>query len=283
MSWSRTIASCRRRQIRRCASLVRGLQNQVTLTLTARTSPVASLLVLAAALGCSTRMLPGDVQGAAGTGAGAGGIDGMSGSAGASPSGGSTGAAGPGGSSGFSGAGGSGGSSPSGAAVNHRPAAETCSGPGLDGAVVTVDGGSAGDGGANLSCTQDSDCIGCSNGHLGRCEGPFATCVCDQCATDQDCGATGVCACNGQTFGWSHSFRGNVCVASNCRVDADCGPAGFCSPTTDLGCGDFYGVAGFYCHTANDQCSNDSDCATGTCRFSPEAGFWVCAAGRCAG
>ncbi len=47
-------------------------------------------------------------------------------------------------------------------------------------------------------------------------------------------------------------------MPGNCRVDSDCGANGFCSPTaTSDGCGE---VAGYYCHTAADSCTNDSDC-----------------------
>jgi len=195
----------------------------------------------------------------------------------------STGAAGTnGGTAGASGTG-TGGSMASGTAALHRGVPETCAYVAADGAVMSVDAGGPADGGSTSTCTQDSDCASCENGHLGRCEGPFSTCVCDQCVTDQDCGASGVCACDGQTFGFSHTRRGNVCIASNCRVDADCGPRGFCSPTTDISCGAFYGIAGYYCHTPSDQCTNDADCAQGTCRYSPQVGYWVCAVGACAG
>lgn len=233
-------------------------------------SSLALLIVSSIAPACSTRMLSPQGTGTGGSGATAGtsGVAGYPGDEGVAGSG---------------GAAGTGGSSPSTTATDHRVAPVACSGVVTDAAITPGDAGGPSDAGSALSCTQDSDCVGCANGQLGRCEGPFSTCVCDQCMVDGDCGATGVCACDGQTFGWPHTRRGNVCIPSNCRVDADCGPSGFCSPTTDLGCGAFYGVAGYYCHTVNDQCTNDTDCAAGTCRYSPQVGYWVCATGGCAG
>jgi hypothetical protein len=78
-------------------------------------------------------------------------------------------------------------------------------------------------------------------------------------------------------------------VPGNCRVDADCGPGGYCSPTVDSGCGSFYGVQGYYCHTPADECVNDRDCpGYGTpeapyCAYSTTVGHWVCGTGHCAG
>jgi hypothetical protein len=107
-------------------------------------------------------------------------------------------------------------------------------------------------------------------------------CQFDGCMQDADCQA-GPCLCDG---------RGNYCSPGNCKVDADCGAGGFCSASGDAGgyasCG---GTAGFYCHTAKDDCIDNSDCkpATGVnprgpggvgenCVFSPPAGKWTCVA-----
>lgn len=52
------------------------------------------------------------------------------------------------------------------------------------------------------------------------------------------------------------------------------------------GCGSFYGVQGYYCHTPADSCINDSDCDPSTggyCAFAPEIGYWACNHGECAG
>jgi hypothetical protein len=100
---------------------------------------------------------------------------------------------------------------------------------------------------------------------------------------------TWVCSCEGQTFGYAHQSQGNTCISSNCHTDADCGAGFFCSPTVDASCGSFYGVQGFYCHTCQDTCVNDSDCAAGAgspagyCAFDPSVGHWACGYGACAG
>jgi hypothetical protein len=168
----------------------------------------------------------------------------------------------------------------------HRATATACSGALADAGVVTsvFTGASPGpvapDGGA-LSCATDSDCPACANGQLDHC---FATylltlaCVCDQCNTDQDCGSSGVCACN-QT-GWGNLQIGNVCIlAGNCRVDADCGPGGFCSPSP-ANCN----AGGYYCHTAKDTCLDYADCAAPTaCAYSAAAGAWACTTSACGG
>jgi hypothetical protein len=174
--------------------------------------------------------------------------------------------------------------------LSHRLQSTVCDTP--DSSIVTSDATVSQDAGryptnadgGELSCNEDSECPACSNGQMDRCLGPLGgVCTCDLCNTDENCGATGVCSCNGQSFGFSRSNVGNICVPSNCRVDVDCGPGGFCSPTVDFSCGSFYGLAGYYCHTANDQCTNDSDCTQGDCRYSPQTGYWVCATGACAG
>jgi hypothetical protein len=36
------------------------------------------------------------------------------------------------------------------------------------------------------------------------------------------------------------------------------------------------GVAGFYCHTPNDRCMNDSDCPTNDCGYDSAVGYWSC-------
>jgi hypothetical protein len=168
----------------------------------------------------------------------------------------------------------------------HRPTATVCSGQLAEAGVKmsVYDGGSSGplapDGGT-ITCATDSDCPPCTNGQLDHCfshpqllTGP--SCGCDECNGDQDCGSTGVCACN-QT-GWSNIPVGNVCIlAGNCRVDADCGPGGFCSPSP-ANCG----VGGYYCHTAKDTCLDYADCPT-ACAYSLAAGDWACTTSACGG
>jgi hypothetical protein len=110
----------------------------------------------------------------------------------------------------------------------------------------------------------------------------------DQCITDSDCTDGGICSCKGASRGWGGASNGNVCIPGNCRVDSDCGPGGACSPTVDPGCGSFYGVEGYYCHTCADQCLNDADCTSdsgpnGYCAYDPSVGYWACGYGFCAG
>ena len=137
---------------------------------------------------------------------------------------------------------------------------------------------------APKACTLDTDCqtlglsIKCVSG----------TCAVDQCVRDADCGATGVCSCKGQTRGYAGASPGNACVKSNCRVDTDCGAGGWCSPSYD-DCGAFYGVQGYWCHTASDACRNDADCGgdggmgQSWCGYDQVTGAWACKTGGCAG
>src|SRR5579859_2594981 len=82
----------------------------------------------------------------------------------------------------------------------------------------------------------------------------------EPCTSDGDCGSTDVCSCEGMTRGSRVSGPdGNVCIHSNCRADSDCA-TGSCSPTLDADCGPFYGIRGYYCHTCEDTCTNDSEC-----------------------
>jgi hypothetical protein len=235
----------------------------------------------------------GHPGGAAGSGAGAG-----SGGAAGSPGGRSGGGGSAGGDGGLAEVGGGGGSGQQGGAggrsltatpTYHRATATVCS-PALAEAglppasyvyggvrePIPPDGGSS----DYVRCSG-SDCPPCSSGLVDRCDIQLFTCACDQCNVDQNCGVTGVCACNTRTGGVT---PGNVCVPSNCRVDADCGPGGFCSPTGAVGCGRSGRLAGYYCHTPNDQCRDNADCSPDeACAYSPEAGIWICSNGHCAG
>lgn len=254
------------------------------MTLSSMLPRLVLIASLAGVWSCSNRTAQpgaGNTAGTIGTATGVGGTGGAGTMTGPGGTGGAieTGTGGLGGATGGAGISGM----PSGTASNHRAEEVICAGPGTDAAAMPTDAGARQDGGPAQSCTQDSDCVGCAGGWPGRCEGPFSNCVCDECGRDEDCGTSGVCACDGRTFGYSHTRRGNSCVPGNCRVDADCGPAGFCSPTVDISAGSFYGVAGYYCHTPNDQCTNDTDCSQGDCRYAPQVGHWVCASGGAAG
>ena len=127
-------------------------------------------------------------------------------------------------------------------------------------------------------CERHEDC---QDGANGRCviNRDFAMCTYDQCFADADCGDS-VCRC-----GDDQGYGPNVCLnVGNCLVDSDCGDGGYCSPTFGE-CGDYSGVIGFYCHTAEDACIDDADCGGGSnyCAFNPSVGRWMCSDSHCAG
>ncbi len=157
----------------------------------------------------------------------------------------------------------------------HRAAASTCD--------SVRPAGATPDPAWESGCASDADCTEGTNGRCtGGREGWF--CTYDECFEDDECGGTSVCQCEG-------SFRSdaNSCQASNCRTDGDCA-SGFCSPTLGS-CGDFTGTIGWYCHTCEDECVDDADCAGGDagpwgrpyCAFEPTAGRWQCMNTHCAG
>ena len=134
-----------------------------------------------------------------------------------------------------------------------------------------------------------ADCLThdeCTDGTNGRCVGNSHDgyyCTYDNCFSDSDC-SDGVCQCGG---GWRSDH--NVCLPSDCLTDSDCGPGGWCSPSFGT-CGEYSGTVGYFCHTCEDECTNDSDCgSTGDgwgepyCMFSPVVGHWVCSDSQCAG
>jgi hypothetical protein len=145
------------------------------------------------------------------------------------------------------------------APVLHRPVANACPRTGL-----------------TTSACADADASSCTGLEWRTCTGGF--CDYDQCLTDADCGATGLCSCKGETrYGGAQSY-GNVCVPSDCRTDADCCPGQWCSPSDDRG--GFYGVHSYHCHTSQDTCIDDADCASDAarmiCAFDPVTGHWAC-------
>jgi hypothetical protein len=221
-------------------------------------------LVLVAALGCTSNTNH-QTSGGGGSGAapanGGGGVVGGGGVAGA------------------------GGRALTSAPSQHRAVAAVCSTVAADAGLPThgYDGGArdpVNPDGGGISCSASADCPACPNGLTDRCmrsysmsTGTITYCLCDDCNSDQDCGPTGVCNCDG-TLGQTPNI-GNQCIAGNCRVDADCGPVGFCSPTFGSDNGVLF-IEGYYCHTPKDQCRDDSDCPFKHCSYSPEAGTWTC-------
>jgi len=156
--------------------------------------------------------------------------------------------------------------------VNHRPNDAQCGTTPPPG-TCNFGGSSGGPG----MCSSDSQCAdGGLNGRCVEMGGGVAYCGCtyDACLHDSDC--TGeTCACHGSPY---TGQLGNRCVPGNCHVDSDCGAGGYCSPSySPAGCG---GLGGYYCHTAVDQCIDDSDCADAgfltVCAYSTMNSRWEC-------
>lgn len=167
--------------------------------------------------------------------------------------------------------------------VKHRASATTC-----DHVRATNDPGvpATPGGGSPVLCTSHADCTA---GENGRCVGNGHDgwqCTYDSCFSDADCASADgprLCQCEGGV-----RSDNNVCLPGNCRVDADCGDGGYCSPSFGY-CGAYSGVVGYYCHTKDDECVNDSECnptgATpgGYCSFQSTVGHWKCDHTNCVG
>lgn len=163
--------------------------------------------------------------------------------------------------------------------MNHRPTAVACD-------RMRPAGGGPFDPGPfpNPACTQDSDC---TMGENGRCMfgrgGPV--CSYDECFTDAECGMN-VCICDANGAG---AFGANRCGRSGaCQVDADC-PGSWCSPSLGS-CGNYGGIQGYFCRTADDTCLNDSDCkgepnrpGDGYCAYQEATSSWACQYTQCVG
>jgi hypothetical protein len=128
----------------------------------------------------------------------------------------------------------------------------------------------------NPGCKSDAECKEAKNGRCnargGGHEAPVNACEYDRCSSDADCGAHGVCVCEGS---------GNYCVNGDCSTDADC-PGATCSP--QYGCRG--GIGAYYCHTQDDTCTNNDDCSNmmgkdKECQYSPELGHWACIERMC--
>lgn len=151
--------------------------------------------------------------------------------------------------------------------TNHRASATPCS---HDRGVGTADPQIM-----NPDCAKDADC---TTGTNGRClvttvAAHLNYCSYDTCFADTDCGGIKVCTCR------EFPSDANRCAPGNCKVDADCGPKGYCSPSVDFDKTNF-GVTGYWCHTAADECANDSDCTDsnghGKCAYNTQSATWKC-------
>jgi hypothetical protein len=160
--------------------------------------------------------------------------------------------------------------------LEHRAVANECDRVRPPG--VTLDG-------ALLPCEQDEDC---TDGENGRCvQHRNVECTYDACFEDSTC-AQGdqrfACECEG---GWASDH--NICLhQGNCLVDADCGEGGYCSPSFG-DCGTYSGTVGYFCHTAEDECVDNTDCggpmdgSESYCKFNPAVGHWTCDNAQCVG
>ncbi|MGH7434479.1 MAG: ferritin-like domain-containing protein, partial [Polyangiaceae bacterium] len=108
---------------------------------------------------------------------------------------------------------------------------------------------SAGDSGAFMNCTSDSDCTMSPDGH---CElnnpapnpGFSAQCLCNYgCRNDSDCTGGSICLC-GDPVG--------TCVPSECATGSGCLPGCDCARPALFG--------SFACQTPEDTCYSDPDC-----------------------
>jgi hypothetical protein len=152
-----------------------------------------------------------------------------------------------------------------------------------------------------VACMSDADCTTGADGECTAFHGPIACvigCSYDECFDDTGCPSPAPCECRVS----ADSPDANHCETnSTCQVDDDCGPGGFCSPSeldqfcfcpstalctpddhcyagtmeVPCACGDACGH-GYFCHTKDDTCIDDEDCAGGTCSFDTVTRNWHC-------
>ena len=132
-----------------------------------------------------------------------------------------------------------------------------------------------------LGITQSGECkadADCKDGRNGRCLVSAVAaprCTYDECLTDADCGEGKNCFCA------PGDYVHNRCVEANCHTDADCNEDGACSASYG-DCGALHDVQGYYCHTCEDECTDDRDCWGETqqprdCRYDKKRKLWSCA------
>lgn len=100
----------------------------------------------------------------------------------------------------------------------------------------------------------------CTAGTIGRCLGSMGgaqtnRCSYDGCFLDSECSGK-FCTCRARG-----GIRANRCSSGNCTTDASCSAGGCCSPSVDPDKTN-YGITGWWCRTAKDACTGDTDCAT---------------------
>lgn len=127
---------------------------------------------------------------------------------------------------------------------------------------------------AGITCARDADCTAGKNGRCfyngGKC---LTVCTYDQCLTDSDCPA-GPCVC--RSSGTDPSANGCLSNAQ-CRTDADCPNCEYCSPSYISNAADCSpGFSTYACHTANDECTDQSDCSGLVCGYDAGAARWGC-------
>jgi hypothetical protein len=151
----------------------------------------------------------------------------------------------------------------------HRPSVVACPSEIPRAGATCSLAGTGGSTGAQVDCTQDSDCTAQPNGYCNDSNGELWGCFCNYgCVQDSDCGANQICLC-GSPVGH--------CVQATCKSDADC-PGGLCATyTSEPGCG---GTA-FACQSPKDECTGDGDCPQGQqCTLSGD--HRVCESPTCA-
>ncbi len=172
-------------------------------------------------------------------------------------------------------------------AAEHRSHTDTCAPtvPGGEPGLTDVDAGAG-----NFTCRTNEECTAHPGGRClwnsGACGEPCipqvqsSACAYDTCTTDTDCPAASACLCG------AGGMSTNQCSPiGTCRVDADCA-TGLCSPAKDP-C--THALTGFFCHSKQDECANDDDCADVTgvakpiCVVDAGAKAWTCARNQCGG
>ena len=130
-------------------------------------------------------------------------------------------------------------------------------------------------------CTGDGQC---TSGQDGRCQAVYNSMACgcsyDTCDIDDVCGDNAVCLCRTTD---TPSSANHCLTAGNCRVDSECGAGGYCSPSLLVGDTCNQDNIAYFCHSAQDQCVQDSQCVAAIgqpaqgCLFSPHGeGYWAC-------